>query len=72
LKARCGWSTWQLRIHLGELEQQECIETAAGSQGKQYVYRLTVDEEGRPLDIDLSEPDEIAKKAKAARIEVTP
>jgi len=66
-----GWSMWQLRLHLAELEQQECIEPLSGSQGKQYVYRLNVDEEGRPLALDLSEPEEVAKAAKAGGIEVS-
>jgi DNA primase catalytic core len=71
LREQSGWSMWQLRTHLAELEQNECIESLAGSQGKQYVYRLNVDEEGKPLNLDLSEPAEVAKAAKAAGIEVS-
>jgi hypothetical protein len=43
-----------------------------GSQGKQYTYSLTVDENGRPLQLDLSTPEEIAVAAKRAGIEVAP
>lgn len=72
LKQKCGWSSWQLRVHLGELEREECIEATMGSQGKQYTYSLTVDENGRPLQLDLSTPEEIAALAKRAGIEVQP
>jgi hypothetical protein len=71
IKRRSGWSMWQLRVHLAELEREECIETVTGDRGHQYVYRLQVDEEGRPVALDLSTPDEVAAAAKAAGIEVT-
>lgn len=71
LRERSGFSMWQLRLHLAELEQHECVEICAGSQGKQYVYRLNVDEEGRPLALELSDPEEVAVRAKAAGIEIT-
>jgi energy-coupling factor transporter ATP-binding protein EcfA2 len=72
LKQQSGWSSWQLRVHLAELEREECIEPLMGSQGKQYTYSLTVDENGRPLDLNLSTPEEIIVTAKRAGIEVTP
>jgi hypothetical protein len=72
LKQQSGWSSWQLRVHLAELEREECIEPLMGSQGKQYTYSLTVDENGRPLDLNLSTPEEIIAMAKRAGIEVTP
>jgi hypothetical protein len=72
LRERSGYSMWQLRLHLGELVEQECIDPLVGDRGHQYLYRLEVDEEGRPVNLDLSSPDEIAKAAKAARIEVVP
>jgi hypothetical protein len=72
LKQKCGWSSWQLRVHLAELEREECIEPLMGSQGKQYTYSLTVDENGRPLQLDLSTPEEIVLAAKRAGIEVEP
>jgi hypothetical protein len=59
-------------VHLAELEREECIEPLMGSQGKQYTYSLTVDENGRPLDLNLSTPEEIIATAKRAGIEVTP
>jgi hypothetical protein len=72
LKQSSGWSSWQLRVHLAELEREECITPLMGDRGHQYVYRLDVDEEGRPVDLDLSMPEEVAAAAKKARIEVTP
>lgn len=58
LKQKCGWSSWQLRVHLGELEREECIESLVGDRGHQYIYRLQVDEEGKPVALDLSTPEE--------------
>jgi len=43
-----------------------------GDRGHQYVYRLDCDEEGRPVDRDLTTPEEVAQAAKRAHIEVTP
>ena len=72
LKQKCGWSSWQLRMHLAELEREECIESLVGDRGHQYIYRLQVDEDGKPVDLNLSTPEEIAATAKRAGIEVTP
>jgi DNA primase len=72
LKRRCGWSTWQLRVHLAELQREECVEALAGDRGHRYVYRLQVDDQGKPVDVDLSTPEEIAADAARLGIEVRP
>jgi DNA primase len=72
LKQKCGWSSWQLRVHLGELEREECIESLIGDRGHQYIYRLQVDEDGQPVALNLSTPEEISAAAKRIGIEVEP
>lgn len=59
LRKRCGWSETQLRQYFGELEQYELIEPVAGRQGKEYVYHLSYDEEGRPTALDLVTEEEL-------------
>lgn len=59
LRHRSGWSETQLRQHLGELEQHELCESVIGRQGREYVYHLAYDEEGRPLGLDLVSEEEL-------------
>jgi DNA primase len=53
------WSETQLRQYLGELEQHELVEPVMGRQGKEYLYHLAYDEEGRALALDLSSEAEL-------------
>jgi len=53
------WSETQLRQYLGELEQHELVEPVIGRQGKEYLYHLAYDEEGRALSLDLSTEQEL-------------
>jgi DNA primase catalytic core len=61
LRHRSGWSETQLRQHLGEIEQHEIIEPVSGRQGKEYLYHLSCDEEGRPLALDLASEEELSR-----------
>jgi hypothetical protein len=54
------WSETQLRQYLGELEQHELVEPVIGRQGKEYLYHLAYDEEGRALALDLSTEEELS------------
>jgi hypothetical protein len=54
------WSETQLRQYLGELEQHELVEPVMGRQGKEYLYHLAYDEEGRALALDLSSEAELS------------
>jgi hypothetical protein len=42
LREAIGWSDWQVRTHIKELETLEYIQVSGGSQGKQYNYSLEV------------------------------
>jgi hypothetical protein len=42
-----------------ELERHEIVEPVAGRQGKEYVYHLAYDEEGRPLGVALLDEAEL-------------
>jgi predicted ArsR family transcriptional regulator len=42
LREAIGWSDWQVRTHIKELETMEYIQVSGGSQGKQYNYSLEV------------------------------
>jgi DNA primase catalytic core len=61
LRRRSGCSETQLRQHLGELEQHEIVDAVAGRQGKEYVYHLAYDEQGRPLALDLASEEELLR-----------
>lgn len=36
-----GWSDWQVRTHIRELEQLEYLKARSGAWGKEYLYELT-------------------------------
>jgi hypothetical protein len=59
LRQRSGWSETQLRQYLGELVDHELCEPVAGKQGKEYVYHLAYDEQGRCLKLDLATEQEL-------------
>jgi DNA primase catalytic core len=61
LRVRSGWSETQLRQYLGELEQHDIVDAAAGRQGKEYVYHLAFDEEGHSLDLNLVTEEELSR-----------
>ncbi len=65
-----GWSDWQIRTHIRQLESLEYLYTRTGSQGREYAYALNYrgrDEGGgerllnlTPVDGILKEPDKQA------------
>jgi hypothetical protein len=61
LRQRSGWSETQLRQYMGELVEHELIEPVTGRQGKEYVYHLAYDEEGRRLGLDLIREEELLR-----------
>lgn len=40
-----GWSDWQIRTHIHELEELEYLKARCGAWGKEYVYELLYDGE---------------------------
>jgi hypothetical protein len=41
-----GWSDWQIKAHIKQLEQMEYLHVRIGAQGKQYSYALNYQGQG--------------------------
>lgn len=66
-----GWSDFQVRTHMAELEELEYIYAASGKRGKEYVYELVYTgggEDGRPFLVGLIDIEQLRKKAEEAGI----
>ena len=66
-----GWSDFQVRTHMTELEELEYIYAASGKRGKEYVYELVYTgggEDGRPFLVGLIDIGQLKKKAEEAGI----
>jgi hypothetical protein len=66
-----GWSDFQIRTHIRQLEELEYIYSAMGKRGKEYVYELVYTgggEDGQPFMIGLIDMDQLKAKAKKAGI----
>ncbi|NVO00983.1 MAG: toprim domain-containing protein [Geobacteraceae bacterium] len=66
-----GWSDFQVRTHMTELEELEYIFAASGKRGKEYVYELVYTgggEDGRPFLVGLIDIEQLRKKAEEAGI----
>jgi hypothetical protein len=66
-----GWSDYQVKTHIKQLEDLEYIYPAAGRKGKEYVYELVATCEitrDRPFLIGITGIEELRKKASEAGI----
>jgi len=66
-----GWSDFQVRTHMQELEELEYIYAASGKRGKEYVYELVYTgggEDGRPFLVGLIDMEQLRKKAEEAGV----
>jgi DNA primase len=66
-----GWSDFQVRTHIRQLEELEYLYTAMGKRGKEYVYELVYTgggEDGRPFMLGLIDMGQLKKKARQAGI----
>ena len=53
-----GWSDWQVRTHIRELEQLEYLKARSGAWGKEYQYELVDnDTDAGALGLTLTDPD---------------
>jgi DNA primase len=62
-----GWSDFQVRTHMTELEELEYLFAAAGKRGKEYVYELIYEgggEDGRPFLVGLIDMERLRKKVE--------
>ncbi len=61
-----GWSDFQVKTHIRQLEELEYIYSATGRKGKEYVYELLYTgggEDGKPFVIGLTEVTQLKEKA---------
>ena len=66
-----GWSDFQVRTHMTELEELEYIYAASGKRGKEYVYELVYTgggEDGRPFLVGLIDIEQLKKNAEEAGV----
>ncbi len=61
-----GWSDFQVKTHIRQLEELEYIYSSTGRKGKEYVYELLYTgggEDGKPFVIGLTEIEQLKEKA---------
>jgi DNA primase catalytic core len=61
-----GWSDFQVRTHIKQLEELEYIYSVTGRRGKEYVHELLAKsggEDGKPFMIGLIDMEQLRKKA---------
>ena len=66
-----GWSDFQIRTHIKQLEELEYIYSVSGKRGKEYIYELVYTgggEDGKPFLIGLIDIKQLKKKAKDAGV----
>lgn len=59
VRDHCGWSDFQVRVHLGRLVEMEYVLVHRGGRGQSFVYELLYDGggvDGRPHLIGLTDP----------------
>ena len=62
-----GWSDFQVKTHIKQLEELEYIFAVMGRKGKEYVYELLVTEDisnEKPFLVGLTDIKQLAKKAE--------
>ncbi len=66
-----GWSDFQVRTHIRQLEDLEYIYSVMGKRGKEYVYKLAYNgegEDGQPFVIGLTDIKQLKEKSLALKI----
>ncbi len=59
-----GWSDWQVRTHIRELEELEYLKARSGAWGKEYLYELLGDgTDAGASGLTLTDPDELREPA---------
>lgn len=54
-----GWSDWQVRTHIGELEALEYLRARSGAWGKEYSYELIGEPDEGQHGFVLADPDRL-------------
>ncbi|MCP3921060.1 MAG: hypothetical protein GY714_00595, partial [Desulfobacterales bacterium] len=66
-----GWSDFQIRTHIRQLEELEYLYSTVGKRGKEYVYELVYTgggEDGKPFLIGLTDIKQLKEKAEKSGI----
>jgi DNA primase len=64
IREHLGWTDWQIRAHIRQLEELEYLHIRMGAKGKEYSYALNYrggGEEGGRCYLNLTPVDEIKK-----------
>jgi DNA primase len=67
IREHTGWSDWQIRAHIKQLEELEYLHVRVGAKGKEYAYALNWQGQGqerRRFYLNLTSVDEIKKRMK--------
>jgi DNA primase len=67
IREHTGWTDWQVRAHIKQLEELEYLHARIGSRGKEYAYALNYKgqgEDGGKCYLNLTPVDEIKKLMK--------
>ena len=60
-----GWSDWQIKVHIRQLEELEYLHIRIGSRGKEYAYALNYKGQGEDNSrfyLNLTPVEEIKKR----------
>ena len=71
IREYAGWSDFQVKTHIRQLEELECLYSLTGRKGKEYVYELVYTgggEDGKPFLVGLVDMEQLRKKAAALGI----
>jgi len=66
IREYAGWSDFQVKTHIRQLEELECLYSLTGRKGKEYVYELVYTgggEDGKPFLVGLVDMEQLRKKA---------
>jgi len=66
-----GWSDFQVKSHIKQLEELEYLYTVMGKKGKEYVYELLVPDtpEDKPFLIGLTDIEQLRNRVKQDNLE---
>jgi hypothetical protein len=66
-----GWSDFQVKTHIKELEELEYLYSIAGKKGKEYIYELIYTAlKGNPKLLGQIDIEELKQKAREAGIDI--
>ena len=64
IREHIGWTDWQIRAHIRQLEELEYLWVRMGARGKEYAYALNYRGQGGKCYLNLTPVDEIKKLLK--------